>query len=186
MNTKYTHHLAGSFFLRWRCHYIVRCILRYARRWLPHSLGSSRLLDLFRNGLELRYCTSFPTICSHRPSVQGWLHYWQMIKMSVMRYAKSRNRLPGTILTAFWLSGADPFEPDSDGIYEMKLPTHPPIATNIRDFGTPTFDFGIKPRKLNISTEANNSIGDVDAPDFEPGSDSIMTCYCGGRYNIHK
>ena len=106
--------------------------------------------------------------------------------MSVMRYAKSRNHLLGTILTALCLSGADPFEPDSDGIYEMKLPTHPPIATNIHDFGTPTFDFGIKPRKLNISTEANNNVGDVDAPDFEPGSDSIMKCYCGGRYNIHK
>jgi hypothetical protein len=47
-----------------------------------------------------------------------------LIKMSVMRYAKSRNCLQGTMLTAFCLSGADPFEPDSDGIYEMKLLTY--------------------------------------------------------------
>ena len=65
----------------------------------------------------------------------------------------------------------------------MKLLTHPPIATNIHDFGTPTFDFGIKPRKLNISTKAHNNVGDVDTPDFEPGSDSIIECYCGGQYN---
>jgi len=98
-----------------------------------------------------------------------------MIKMSVMRYAKSRNHLLGTILALC----ADPFKPDSDEIYEMKLQTHPPIATNIQDFGTPTFDFRIKPRKLNISSEANNNLG-VDTPDFKPGSDSIMKCYCGG------
>ena len=104
----------------------------------------------------------------------------QMMKMSVMRYAKSRIYLLGTILTALCLSGVDPFEPESDGIYEMKLLTHPPIATNIRDFGTPIFDFEIKPRKLNISTKANNNIGDINAPDFEPGSDSIMKYYCGG------
>ena len=101
-----------------------------------------------------------------------------------MRYAKNRNHLLGTIL-ALCLLGVDPFEPDSDEIYEMKLQTHPPIAINIQDFGTSTFDFGIKPRKLNISSEANNNLG-VDVPDFEPGSDSIMKYYCGGQYNIHK
>ena len=86
--------------------------------------------------------------------------------MSVMRYANSRTCLLGMILTVFCLLGADPFEPDSDGIYEMKLPAHPPMATNICDFVTPPFDFGIKPRKLK--------------PDFEPSSDSIMTCYLWG------